>query len=116
MSFYEERVREAVKRASSQPIEFSERVEDRNGRIAIGTMHLAKGLEFKAVAVMACDDNLLPLQSRIAIAADEASLDDFYETERSLFYVACTRARDALLVSGVEPASIFFEDLNVVIE
>jgi len=107
-----ERARNAVKRASSNPIELSERVEDRKGRIAIGTMHLAKGLEFKAVAVMACDDSLLPLQSRIETAADEASLDDFYETERSLFYVACTRARDALLVSGVEPASIFFEDLN----
>ena len=107
------RARDTVKRAKSNALELSERIEDREGRIAIGTMHLAKGLEFKAVAVMACDDELLPLQSRIESAADEASLDDFYETERSLFYVACTRARDALFVSGVEPASIFFDDLDL---
>ncbi len=90
----------------------SERVVDRNGRISIGTMHLAKGLEFKAVAVMACDDDVLPLQQRIETVADQTELDDVYETERHLFYVACTRARDRLLVSGVEPASEFFADLS----
>ena len=57
-------------------------------------MHLAKGLEFKAVAVIACDDGLLPLRQRIEAVADETELDDVVETERQLFYVACTRARD----------------------
>jgi superfamily I DNA/RNA helicase len=57
-------------------------------------MHLAKGLEFKAVVVMACDDEVLPLQSRIESGADEVELDDIYETERHRLYVACTRARD----------------------
>ena len=75
-------------------------------------MHLAKGLEFKAVVVMACDDDVLPLQERIETVADETELDEVYETERHLFYVACTRARDRLLVSGVEPASEFFADLS----
>ena len=37
---------------------------DRN-HVSIATMHLAKGLEFRAVAVMACDDEVLPLQARI---------------------------------------------------
>ena len=68
-------------------------------------MHLAKGLEFRAVAVIACDDEVLPLQSRIESIADEADLEDTYSTERHLLYVACTRARDHLLVTGVEPAS-----------
>jgi superfamily I DNA/RNA helicase len=74
-------------------------------------MHLAKGLEFKAVAVMACDDEVLPLQSRIESAADEVELDDVFETERQLLYVACTRARDRLLVSGISPGSEFLKDL-----
>ena len=81
-------------------------------RVSIGTMHLAKGLEFKAVVVMACDDDILPLQERIETVADETELDEVYETERHLFYVACTRARDRLLVSGVLPASEFFADLT----
>ena len=74
-------------------------------------MHLAKGLEFKAVVVMACDDAVLPSQRRIETVADEAELDEVYETERHLLYVACTRARDRLLVTGVTPASEFFADL-----
>ena len=79
--------------------------------VSVGTMHRAKGLEFRAVAVMACDDEVLPLQARIEDVADEAGLEDVYNTERHLLYVACTRARDRLLVSGVDPASEFLEDL-----
>jgi superfamily I DNA/RNA helicase len=95
------------------PLELSERVEERNGRISIGTMHLAKGLEFKAVVVMACDDDVLPLQERIETVADESELDEVYQTERHLFYVACTRERDRLLVTGVDPASEFFADMSI---
>ena len=105
------RARAVVKESGQTALELSDRVEEREGRISIGTMHLAKGLEFKAVAVMACDDDVLPLQDRIETVADETELDEVYETERHLFYVACTRARDRLLVSGVEPASEFFADL-----
>jgi hypothetical protein len=81
------------------------------GTVAVSTMHLAKGLEFRAVAVMACDDEVIPLQSRIENVVDDADLEDVYNTERHLLYVACTRARDHLLVSGVEPASEFLDDL-----
>ena len=56
-------------------------------------MHLAKGLEFKAVVVAACDEEVIPLQSRIESIADEADLEDVYDTERHLLYVACTRRR-----------------------
>jgi hypothetical protein len=38
---------------------------------------------------MACDEGFLPLDERVADAADEAEL--VYETERRLVYVACTR-------------------------
>ena len=105
------RARKAVKEADQTPLELSDRVEDRTGKIAIGTMHLAKGLEFRQVIVMACDDEVLPDQDRIDTVADEVELDEIYETERQLFYVACTRAREKLLVSGIEPASEFFADL-----
>ena len=106
------RARAVVKQAENVPLELSDRVEDRDGRVSIGTMHLAKGLEFKSVVVMACDDDVLPLQERIETVADENELDEVYETERHLFYVACTRARDRLFVSGVAPASEFFADVS----
>ncbi len=73
-------------------------------------MSLAKGLEFRAVVVMACDEGILPLDERVADAADEAELDDIYETERRLLYVACTRAREHLLLTGVTPASEYLDD------
>lgn len=106
------RARAVVKETGETPLELSDRVEDRIGRISIGTMHLAKGLEFKAVVVMACDDDVLPLQERIETVVDEPELDEVYETERHLFYVACTRARDRLLATGVDPASEFFADIS----
>ena len=53
-------------------------------------MHLAKGLEFRAVVVMACDDEIIPLQERIETVGDDADLQEVYDTERHLLYVACT--------------------------
>lgn len=74
-------------------------------------MHEAKGLEFSAVAVIACDDDVIPSQERIENVGDEGDLEEVYTTERHLLYVACTRARDRLLVSGVDPASEFVDDM-----
>jgi superfamily I DNA/RNA helicase len=81
------------------------------GHISVSTMHLAKGLEFRAVAVMGCDDEVIPSQERIETVGDDGDLQEVYDTERQLLYVACTRARDFLLVSGVEPVSEFLDDL-----
>ena len=76
-------------------------------------MHLAKGLEFRPVGVMACDDELIPLQERIEIVTDDSDLKDVYSTERRLLYVACTRARDHLLVTGMDPVSESLEDMGI---
>jgi superfamily I DNA/RNA helicase len=75
-------------------------------------MHLAKGLEFRAVAVIACDDEIVPLQERIETVGDDSDLQEVYDTERYLLYVACTRARDQLLITGVESPSEFIDDLR----
>lgn len=79
--------------------------------VLIGTMHLAKGLEFRAVLIVACDEGVLPLAARIDDVADEFELDEVVATERQLLYVAATRARDHLFVSAVGPGSEFLEDL-----
>lgn len=102
----------ALRAAGLQGVVLDESVRSERDLISVATMHLAKGLEFRAVAVMACDDEVVPLQARIQSIADEGDLEDAYETERHLLYVACTRARDHLLVTGVAPASEFLEDLS----
>jgi superfamily I DNA/RNA helicase len=80
------------------------------GKMMTAPLSLAKGLEFRAVVVMACDEGILPLDERVAEAAEEAELDDIYETERRLLYVACTRAREHLLLTGVTPTSEYLAD------
>lgn len=89
-----------------------EHVATAAGRVSVSTMHLAKGLEFRAVVVMACDDEVIPLQERIETVADDADLQEVYDTERHLLYVACTRARDRLLVTSGDVPSEFLEDLR----
>lgn len=89
-----------------------EHVETVSGHASISTMHLAKGLEFRAVAVMACDDEIIPLQERIETVGDDSDLQEVYDTERQLLYVACTRARDHLLITSAGPASEFLEDMK----
>jgi superfamily I DNA/RNA helicase len=81
------------------------------GSVHVGVMHLVKGLEFRAVAVMACDDEVIPSQDRIETVTEESDLAEVYATERHLLYVACTRARDSLYVTAVEPESEFLQDL-----
>ena len=43
---------------------------------------------------------------------DDSDLEEVYTTERHLLYVACTRARDFLIVTGVEPGSEFLGDFR----
>lgn len=100
-----------VAEALALPTASSLQGERLNDAILIGTMHLAKGLEFRAVIILACDEGVLPLSSRIAEVADEFELDEVVATERQLLYVAATRARDHLFISGVAPGSEFLDEL-----
>ena len=108
-----DRARRAVRGAGFSFQVLDERVKTSNDCVSISTMHLAKGLEFRAVAIMACDDEVVPLQERIETVGDDADLEEVYNTERHLLYVACTRARDHLMISGVAPASEFLDDLQM---
>ena len=108
-----DRARSAVQLSGLPFRVLDENVATTSGHVSISTMHLAKGLEFRAVVVMACDDEIIPLQERIETVGDDADLQEVYDTERHLLYVACTRARDHLLVTSVAPASEFLDDLRV---
>lgn len=95
-------------RAAVSAAGFDARAEE---GVTIAAMHEAKGLEFRAVALMACDEDVLPDPLRLAGIGDTADLEAAYDTERHLLYVACTRARDRLIVSAIAPGSEFLDDL-----
>jgi superfamily I DNA/RNA helicase len=106
------RAKAAIIDAGQNAFKITDKFEENTDAISFGAMHLAKGLEFRSVAVMACDEDVLPQQDRLERVTDASDLAEVYETERHLLYVACTRAREHLLVTGVEPGSEFLEDLE----
>jgi superfamily I DNA/RNA helicase len=77
--------------------------------IRVGTMHRAKGMEFRAVFVVGCEQSEIPSSQALASATDDADREELREHERHLLYVACTRARDRLFVSWVGEKTEFLE-------
>ncbi len=106
------RARAAAERAGLPYAVIDHKMNTPEGRASISAMQLAKCLGFRTVAVMACDDEIVPSQTRIETVTDDSDLEEVYATERHLLYVAFTRARDHLLVTGVDPASEFLDDIR----
>ncbi|HYO74051.1 MAG TPA: UvrD-helicase domain-containing protein, partial [Archangium sp.] len=76
------------------------------GRVALMTLHAAKGLEFDAVFITGMEDGVFP-HSR-SLAADDPDGEEMAE-ERRLCYVGFTRARKRLFVSLAQCRSLFGE-------
>jgi DNA helicase-2/ATP-dependent DNA helicase PcrA len=64
-------------------------------RVSLLTLHAAKGLEFRAVFLIGCEDGLLP--HRFGFGDDAAETD--IAEERRLFFVGLTRAKERLFLS-----------------
>ena len=82
------------------------------GAVAVGTMHRAKGLEFKAVLIVGCARDYLPSAAMLRTLTDPQDREDAIERERRLLYVAMTRARDELAISWYGEASPFLDALR----
>lgn len=78
-------------------------------RVALGSMHIAKGLEFRAVIVVGCDVSLVPLEVALEKASDAAELDSLLDMEKHLLYVAATRAREELFLTSSGRPSPFLQ-------
>jgi hypothetical protein len=76
--------------------------------VRAGTMHAMKGLEFQAVAVIGVEHGLVPEPAAITAESEDpvAYAQDLLR-ERCTLFVACTRARDHLYVSGMGELSPF---------
>lgn len=101
------RIHAAVKAAGLEAFNLESDEAPPANRVAIGTMHRSKGLQFRAIAVMGVEDGNVPLSSVRSRQPDEAAQRAFVEMERNLLYVACSRARERLLITGVGKASEF---------
>ena len=63
-------------------------------RITVSSVHRAKGTEAQLVVLLACEERLLPSWRALASPDGEQLAE-----ERRVFYVACTRAKDRLILS-----------------
>ena len=75
------------------------------GRVAMMTLHAAKGLEFDAVFIVGMEEGVFPHQRALNDGADPEEMAE----ERRLCYVGFTRARRRLHVSLAQQRSLFGE-------
>lgn len=101
----------AIKMSGNTGVVLNYKIDGDDTSINYGTMHLAKGLEFRSVAVIGCDTDILPLKERLNVFSESVDIEVVERSERQLLYVACTRARESLLVSGVGLGSKYLYDL-----
>jgi hypothetical protein len=76
--------------AGVRAVELSEKIEVEDGAVAISTMHFAKGLGVPVSGGHGLRRRGDPTIGSYRVVADDADLEEVYNTERHLLYVACT--------------------------
>lgn len=107
-----EAVRDALESANLPGQLLDNHTPDLPDAVHVGTMHRAKGLEFKRVYVLGCSSGLLPHPNALAGLDDPQDREAALAQERQLLYVALTRARDALWLSWHGSPSPFLTALG----
>ena len=92
-------------------IAWGELDDERPGEVRVTTMHSAKGMEFERLIVVGLNADAVPLPIAVTDEAEDP-LQHEYDLlrERCLLYVACTRARDELVLTGSGAPSAFWLD------
>ena len=75
------------------------------GEIGLAAVRRIKGLEYRSVAIIGCDEDQFPSANAMRDLGDGADFDSFFTLEKNALYVAMTRARDNLLVTGILPGN-----------
>jgi superfamily I DNA/RNA helicase len=83
-----------------------------DGHVRVGSMHRAKGLEFKSVFVVGVSAEAVPDPTTVQHLFEPAALEEAMERERQMLYVALTRARDDLTVTWTGKPSDFLPGLE----
>lgn len=91
------------------PIKRSE-AEDRNvPGVRLATMHRVKGLEFDRIVIAGANAGIIPFEGPDSHSTDPTVRADAETGERSLLYVAATRAKKAVVVTAFGKPSRFLE-------
>lgn len=89
-----------VLKAAGVPFTLLEKTDDRRlPGVRLATMHRVKGLEFPCMILAGINDGTLP-RLLPSIESDTTARAEHGARERSLLFVAATRARDRLVVTS----------------
>ncbi|KKC06288.1 DNA helicase [Mycobacterium nebraskense] len=106
------KIERALKAAGIDTVDLAKASDD-NDAARIGTMHRMKGLEFRCVCVAGVSAKLVPAANAVTpIEDDKQTHQQDLERERCLLFVACTRAREELLVTWHGEPSPFLTALE----
>ncbi len=78
--------------------------DPRADRVALMTLHAAKGLEFPVVFIVGCEEGLLPWYAQ--------GRETDIEEERRLFYVGMTRAKRKLILTHARKRFLFGKEMH----
>ncbi|AEW01072.1 DNA helicase [Niastella koreensis] len=82
-------------------------LNNQNEGVRLSTFHGLKGLEFKQVFLVDVNDRTFPRQPFNFSGLTPEEQQQIIKTEKALFYVACSRAIQRLMISGVGTRSAF---------
>jgi superfamily I DNA/RNA helicase/mRNA-degrading endonuclease RelE of RelBE toxin-antitoxin system len=102
----------AIRAAGIDLVEIKTTDSPRRKGVRVATMHRLKGLEFRRVLLCGVHESMVPLRLPAEALGDGASQEDFLRMERCLLYVASTRARDELVITGHGAPSPFLREGN----
>jgi hypothetical protein len=105
------RAQKSVQAAKLDSKLLDENMQTETGRVSLGTMHAAKGLEFRGIAVMACDDDVIPSQERIEALTDDADLEEV-TTLSGICSTSPARGHAIICWSPPRPGFEFLDDLK----
>lgn len=78
--------------------------------VRLATMHRVKGLEFERMVIVGVNDGVMPLALTLRTASDETMRAERELAERSLLYVAATRAKRHVVITSHGKPSPFLLD------
>jgi DNA helicase-2/ATP-dependent DNA helicase PcrA len=74
--------------------------DESKNTVTLATVHSVKGLEFKTVFIIGCEENIFPMKRR-------DTTEDDIEEERRLMYVAITRAKERLYLTSARERYLY---------
>ncbi len=83
-----------------------------SNQVGLALINRVKGLEYKAVAIFGCDEDQFPNEEDLQNCGDQSDQDNYLVIEKNLLYVAMTRAREELYISGIFPGSPFLSEIK----